>query len=154
MWDSHVVVFDCFMKAVNICGGRLDGESKYMQRCCERQSVPISASVPIRDYFWVHWKFERRWRISLQNLLFCLLSLLCYSLLTVIAAKLHIIQSSPMSTTEQAKGLLFPTSPLDTVRTIYGLFATLPVRPLDVSPPRRFATWTIRPHTMVYSHRK
>jgi len=27
----------------------------------------------------------------------------------------------------------------------YGRFATLPVRPLDVSPPGRFAPWTIRP---------
>ena len=27
----------------------------------------------------------------------------------------------------------------------YGRFATLPVRPLDDSPPGRFAPWTIRP---------
>ena len=31
------------------------------------------------------------------------------------------------------------------VATIYGRFAPLSVRPLDVSPLGRFATWTIRP---------
>ena len=45
-------------------------------------------------------------------------------------------------------GRLGHNGPPGTAKEVTGRFAPSSVRPLDVSPPRRFALWTVRPHVV------